>query len=220
MKAIHMADKANIIRILAAVFLICIFFSCNEDSQKKTAKKAPDIVSMKISKPNVPQKTKKVPVSVPVVKPDPKKTKMEPVGGAQEKKNQLPVEQKMAAHYSSAGKIDPFRALVQEKPPEPEPGPGPEPGPPRRLTPLEKVALSQIRLVAVIEMKNQRIAMVQEANGKGYEVSIGTYIGKQRGRITQIKPSSIVVTEPVRDYKGKLSERVRELKLHKNDIGE
>ncbi|MBT7261466.1 MAG: pilus assembly protein PilP, partial [Desulfobacula sp.] len=73
------------------------------------------------------------------------------------------------------------------------------------------------RLVAVIIMKNRQIAMVEEANGKGYEVGIGTYIGKNQGKVYEIKDSSIVIKERVKDYKGRLKERVQEIKLHKID---
>ena len=83
------------------------------------------------------------------------------------------------------------------------------------MTPLEKIGLNQIRLVAVIIMKNRQIAMVEEANGKGYEVGVGTYIGKNQGKVSEIKDSSIVIKELVKDYKGKLKERVQEIKLNK-----
>jgi len=59
--------------------------------------------------------------------------------------------------------------------------------------------------------------MVEEASGKGYEVKIGTYIGKNQGKVFEIRKSSIVVKELVKDYKGRLKERVKEIKLHKLD---
>ena len=66
-------------------------------------------------------------------------------------------------------------------------------------------------------MGKKRIAMVEEATGKGYEVSIGTFIGKNQGKVTEINGSSITVTELVKDFKGKLKEQTQEIKLHKND---
>lgn len=121
-------------------------------------------------------------------------------------------------HYKSQGKIDPFKPLIQEKSDD---APAvKEERPKRILTPLEKIALSQIKLVAVIEMKDRNIAMVEEASGKGYEVSVGTYIGKKSGRITEIKSDRIVIKELVRDFKGRLKEQMQEIKLNKNDDGE
>ncbi len=121
-------------------------------------------------------------------------------------------------HYDSQGKIDPFKPLIQAEPDQPENIP--EKRPARILTPLEKIDLSQIRLVAVIILNKKQIAMVEEASGKGYEVGLGTYIGKNQGRVTEIKNSSIVITELVRDFKGRLKENIQEIKLHKNDNGE
>ena len=119
------------------------------------------------------------------------------------------------AHYDSQGKIDPFKPLIQEKSEDSKPIVDNRPK--RILTPLEKIELSQIRLVGIIIMEKRRIALVEEANGKGYEVGIGTYIGKNQGRVSEIKSSSIVIKELVHDYKGRLKERVEEIKLHKID---
>ena len=57
---------------------------------------------------------------------------------------------------------------------------------------------------------------VIEENDK-WEVGIGTYIGKNQGRISEIRQNSIVVKELIRDYKGRLKEHVQEIKLHKMD---
>lgn len=92
--------------------------------------------------------------------------------------------------------------------------------PKRMLTPLEKMELSQIKLVAVILMEKRQLAMVEEASGKGYEVKIGTYMGKNNGQVSKINQSSIVVKEYVKDYKGKLQARFQEIKLQKKESGE
>ncbi len=121
-------------------------------------------------------------------------------------------------HYQSQGKIDPFRPLIQETTDDAEVVKANKPK--RILTPLEKIALSQIRLVAVIQTTKKNIAMVEEASGKGYEVTEGTYIGKKQGRIIEIKSDRIVVKELVKDYKGRLKEQIQEIKLNKNSDGE
>lgn len=118
-------------------------------------------------------------------------------------------------HYKSQGKIDPFKPLIQDEPEETVVKE--DKRPPRILTPLEKIDLSQIKLVAVVQMKNKKIAMVEEASGKGYEVGVGTYIGTKQGRITEIKDSSIVVKELSQDFKGRPREFTQEIKLNKFD---
>jgi len=42
-------------------------------------------------------------------------------------------------------------------------------------------------------------------------------MGKNQGRVSEIKDSSIVIIERIKDYKGRLKEHVREIKLHKTD---
>lgn len=128
------------------------------------------------------------------------------------------IESEKLEHYDSKGKLDPFKPLIQEETDLSDNIT--EKRSQRILTPLEKIDISQIRLVAVIIMDKKQIAMVEEASGKGYEVGLGTYIGKNQGKVTEIKDSSIVITELTRDYKGRLKEQIQEIKLHKNDNGE
>jgi type IV pilus assembly protein PilP len=121
--------------------------------------------------------------------------------------------------YEPKSQLDPFMPLIQEK----APGPSEvlEPDKPKRiLTPLEKMSLSQIKLVAVVIGENKKIAMVEEATGKGYEVRIGTYMGKNGGQVVDIQSDHIVVKELVADFKGIVTERFQELKLHKPGNGE
>ncbi len=209
-----MIFKLNTIFFVIIFTFIVLLISC-EEKKETAAPDKPDIVSIKITQPEAnkkpeskkPKQDKKISnSSIKLVKPAlPDKSEQEP-------------EKEIPAHYSASGKIDPFIALIQATPEKPK-GESPKKTD-RILTPLEKIELSQIRLVAVIITRNKRIAMVEEASGKGYEVNVGTYIGRKQGKITEIKNSSIVVKEPVRDYMGKLSERIQEIKIHKDDIEE
>ncbi|WP_299978573.1 pilus assembly protein PilP [Desulfobacula sp.] len=216
-----MMSKSKIILLTLAFCFVFLIVAC-DDQPHATKESAPSVVSGKIiqpviqNKPGKPEKIdKKIELSpknneIPEIKP-----KVEDgVENVHQVSEQEPDRQEKE-HYDSQGKIDPFKPLIQDKPEETMPIV--DKGPKRILTPLEKIELSQIRLVAVIVMKNKRIAMVEEANGKGYEVGIGTYIGKNRGKVSEIKKSSIVITELVRDFKGKLKEQAQEIKLHKID---
>ncbi len=163
--------------------------------------------------------SRKIQLPAAAQKPDQKAQKPLPTADSGKLEPDLPESESLsdvADHYDASGKIDPFKALIQDIPETVEAAI--EKKPERLLTPLEKIELSQIRLVAVIITEKKRIAMVEEASGKGYEVGVGTYIGRRDGVITQIKDSSIIVKEPVRDFKGRLSERIQEIKIHKNDI--
>ncbi|WP_457552371.1 pilus assembly protein PilP [Desulfobacula sp.] len=182
-----------------------MILSCNDQPQT-VRKSAPSVISGKIFQPLVQNKVKKDELN-------PKNNKSLSTESIPQVLKQKK-DNKKNEHYDSRGKIDPFKSLMQEKSEE---LPQVDQRPKRMLTPLERIGLSQIRLAAVIMMKNRQIAMVEDANGKGYEIAIGTYIGKNQGKVSEIKDSSIVVKELVKDYKGRLQERLQEIKLHKID---
>ena len=219
-----MVSKSNIILLTIAGCFIFLIVAC-DDQPHETKKSPPDVVSGKIIQPviqNKPEKPKKIDKEI---KLNPKKDQIpetdlkveDSVADAQpvlEQEQEIESVRQEKEHYDSQGKIDPFKPLIQAKS---ETMPFFDKDPERILTPLEKIELSQIRLVAVIIMKNKRIAMVEEAGGKGYEVGIGTYIGKNRGKVSEIKKSSIVITELVKDFKGRFTEQAQEIKLHKID---
>lgn len=115
--------------------------------------------------------------------------------------------------YNPEGKIDPFVPLFKE-----EQVALPTKEKKRRranLTPLEKVDLSQLRLLGVILAPSGNRAMVSEVNGKGYVVTVGTYMGIASGRVVEILSDRIIVEEEVENILGKISLRKRELKLQK-----
>lgn len=217
-----MIYKLKIIFLALVVGLIFLVVACDDKSQLKN-KSTSNTVTGKISQPINKNKIKKdannTELNLKKKLSSTKKSKAEAEIKIEDQLPEQKQEQKIVKkendHYDHKGKIDPFKPLIQEKPPEVQSVVDNRPK--RILTPLEKVDLSQIRLVAVIIMKNRQIAMVEEASGKGYEVGIGTYIGKNQGRVSEIKESSIVVKELFKDFKGRLKERIKEIKLHKID---
>ena len=197
-------SKISFLAVSIGLAILCI--ACNDQASKPSA---PEVVSGKISPPVHQEPTAPVELKTEI----PSQAMPEANNEGQIEGSSL-IEEK-AEYYDAKGKIDPFLPLIQEKIEEPQPVA--DDSPQRILTPLEKIELSQIRLVAVIIMEKKRIAMVEEATGKGYEITIGTFIGGNQGKVTEIKDSSIVVTELVKDFKGKLKEQTQEIKLHKND---
>ena len=116
--------------------------------------------------------------------------------------------------YDPEGRIDPFAPLfkreqvvtvVKEKKKQ-------RPG---HLTPLEKVDLSQLKLLGTILAPSGNRAMVTDASGKGYVVTVGTYMGIASGRVVEILNDRVIVEEEVENILGKISLRKRELKLQK-----
>ncbi len=209
-----MIYRLKIIFLLLVLGLCLMIVACEDKSQIQK-KSTSHTISGKISQPVVKTALKKD-VSKKNLSPQKELNAKTKISSPETKIEDKLIEQKESEHYDSKGKIDPFAPLIQEKSPEVD-KPVVDNRPKRILTPLEKIELSQIRLVAVIIMKNRSIAMVEEASGKGYEVGIGTYIGKNQGKVFEIRKDSIVVKELVKDYQGRLKEQVKEIKLHKLD---
>ena len=119
------------------------------------------------------------------------------------------------AVYDPTGKTDPFVPLFQEKPVLPQKKTR------RRIprTPLERIALSQLKLTAIILAPSGNRALVQEASGKGYVIRNGTYIGLDGGKVVEIERGRVIIEEEIEDIVGKLTKRKQELKLAK-PVGE
>ena len=123
-----------------------------------------------------------------------------------------------AGGYSPAGKVDPFLPLFEEKPAAPdETGDAQKQKKKRRmpLTPLERVDLSQLKLVGIIQAPSGNKALVEEASGKGYIIKKGTFIGIHAGRVLEIQKDRVVVEEEVENVLGQFTLETKELKLQK-----
>ena len=118
----------------------------------------------------------------------------------------------LPAFYDPTGKIDPFEPLFKEKAVTVA-----KKKRKRRIprTPLERIDLSQLKLVGIIMASSGNRALVEEANGKGYVIKKGTYIGTSSGKVVKIKKEKVIVEEEFEDAFGKIEVRQREIKLPK-----
>jgi Tfp pilus assembly protein PilP len=82
-------------------------------------------------------------------------------------------------------------------------------------TELEKIDLSQLKLVGIILASNGNKALVEESNGKGYVIKKGTYIGTNTGKVVQIDNNKVIVAEEFEDYRGNVVLKNTEIKLPK-----
>jgi type IV pilus assembly protein PilP len=114
--------------------------------------------------------------------------------------------------YDPTGKIDPFEPLFKEKSVTVA-----KKKRKRRIprTPLERIDLSQLKLVGIIMASSGNRALVEEANGKGYVIKKGTFIGTSSGKVVKIKKEKVIVEEEFEDAFGKIEIRKREIKLPK-----
>jgi type IV pilus assembly protein PilP len=130
-----------------------------------------------------------------------------------------------ATGYDPTGKIDPFAALVRDEPVTAardveiagEDATATDKKREKRVpqTPLEKIELNQLRLRAIILASSGNRALVEEASGKGYILTTGTYIGKNQGIVTKISKDSVVVEETIENIQGDSITQETELKLPK-----
>ena len=123
-----------------------------------------------------------------------------------------------AGSYRPAGRVDPFQPLFEEKPIVPEDTADAEKQKKKRrmpLTPLERVDLSQLKLVGIIQAPSGNKALVEEASGKGYIIKQGTFIGIYAGRVLEIQNDRVVVEEEVENVLGQFTLEKKELKLQK-----
>jgi len=229
-----------IIIMRSLVFVICLFpllWGCGKQSEPPPK---PKVITKKIiiakKDEAQPQKPKKIVVLKPAakkeaVKPKPVAAKKEAVKPKPEaaqdvSKAKADVSTKKSAasvtattqitpdttdFYNPEGKLDPFASLYREKPVAV--AVTKETIKRRPLTPLEKVDLSQLKLVAIIRAVSGNRALVEEASGKGYVIKKGTYIGTRSGKVGKILPDRIIVEEEVKDFNGKVSVREIEVKL-------
>jgi type IV pilus assembly protein PilP len=129
-----------------------------------------------------------------------------------------PVEAAVFA-YNPEGRIDPFAPLFQQqaavtaKPQEQ----ASEETRQKRLahTPLEKMDISQLKLVGIIQAATGNRALVEDSSGKGYVLTKGTYIGLNAGIVRDILRDKVVIEEEVEDLYGRVSIEEKEIKLQK-----
>ena len=176
----------------------------------------PDVTSKKTAKPKPPVKPKS---DISIARaPTPGATGSKPATAQQaESADSGKAIAKSSAtaqpFYNPKGKIDPFEPLFREKPTVAMVKKKRKKRIPR--TPLEKIDLSQLRLVGIILASSGNRAMVEESNGKGYVIKAGTYVGTNAGKVVKIERDKVIVAEEYEDVLGNVTLRKKELKLPK-----
>ena len=118
--------------------------------------------------------------------------------------------------YNPKGKVDPFVPLLRDESAAVAGAKLKPTGDPKRpKTPLEKIDLGQLKLVAIITALGGNRALVEESSGKGYIIKEGTYIGLNSGKVVGIKADKVLVEEEFEDIYGKTVTQKKEITLPK-----
>lgn len=116
--------------------------------------------------------------------------------------------------YDVRGTLEPFSPLKAKITGDLKGGGLPDTNRPRE--PLEDFPIETLKLVGIFQDKSRLIAQVI-ANGRGYQVKVGNYIGQNFGRVVRIitakNEERIVVKELVKDADDQWVERESELLL-------
>jgi type IV pilus assembly protein PilP len=196
-------------------YIVCIFcffpllWGCEKPSE-------PPLKSKKITKKIVVEKkevqkaTAKPKGTVPADNSN-SKQKLVAEKSPTAKKTKIP---EITDFYNPEGKLDPFEPLFKKE--RVSLAVGKKKIKRRKpLTPLERVSLSQLTLVGIIQAPSGNRALVQETTGKGYVIKKGTYIGTNSGKIVQILKDRIIIEEESEDIYGKVSLIKKPIKLQK-----
>jgi type IV pilus assembly protein PilP len=137
-------------------------------------------------------------------------------GGSQAVSDLVEESRNIAVGYDPAGRFDPFEPLFRD-----ESGTTAVSVSKRKYTkrtpqtPLERVAISQLKLSAIMRTANGNSAIVEDASGKGYVIKKGTYIGLNSGQVVKIDKDNVVIEEEIENITGEFVIQNTELKLQK-----
>jgi type IV pilus assembly protein PilP len=139
----------------------------------------------------------------PVIKPPPK------VAPQEDTSSPAPTSEEERKYvYDPTGKRDPFQPFIATQTPV---SPAGEEIP---VTPLQQYDLSQLKLVAIMVGTGAGKAMVEDAEGKGYIVEKGVYVGRNFGKVKAVLKDRVVIEERYKDYMGQVKTKEIVLQLH------
>lgn len=126
--------------------------------------------------------------------------------------------------YQSAdeGRRDPFEPFYDETAPTSVAGPAGDPKEQARFRDiienrnkeeLEQFELDSLRMVGILEDNSNLWGVIRDQQGTVYRVSVGNFMGRNNGRITEIREDAIELREIVPGTQGQLEERIAFLDL-------
>ena len=185
------------------LLLSCFLWNCTDQQEPP---KAP-VFSTKISAPNKPEPEK----TIAEVKTDASVKAPDSIDTVEEAAS---VAKRI---YEPEERLNPFIPLFRAEREE-VPAEKADQGKRKKRvpqTPLEKISLNQLQLVAIIRASSGNRALVEDNIGKGFIIKNGTYIGLNSGIVTQINADSVIIEEEIENLMGELILQNTEIKLQK-----
>ena len=87
------------------------------------------------------------------------------------------------------------------------------PDPKRRSQPPERFQLGQLELVGTLAGRNRMLALIRDPDRTTHALAAGDYLGRDHGRIVQVRETRIDILEHVEDGHGGWTARPRTLEL-------
>ena len=112
--------------------------------------------------------------------------------------------------YRADNRRDPFRSVIVA---------GEKLAAEGLLHPLQKYAVRDLHLVAIVWGGFGASATLQTPDGKGYTVRTGMTVGNRDGVVKQIKPDHLVIEERYTDLFGERKEETIKMDLHPQQEG-
>jgi len=196
--------KKVVNRLTLVLLVSCFLWNCGD---QKEPSKAP-VISKKISAPSMPDPSNKIEDTQTDT------SAKTPVSTAVAEKEDESVVKRI---YDPKERLNPFIPLFRDENQEVAADQTGKSKRKKRVpqTPLEKISLNQLKLVAIIRTSSGNRALVEDNTGKGFIIKKGTYIGLNSGIVTQINASSVIVEEELENLMGELILQNTEIKLQK-----
>jgi type IV pilus assembly protein PilP len=83
---------------------------------------------------------------------------------------------------------------------------------------LQKYEIDQYVLVGIVWGMDSPLALVEDPEGIGHVMEMGSYVGRNWGRVTQISDNEVVVTEEYRTINGELVVNPIKMQLVTDDL--
>jgi Tfp pilus assembly protein PilP len=130
-------------------------------------------------------------------------------------KTQGDAEQKRDYFYNPNGKVDPFTPLITSAPSIEQATPESNQKKDIPLSPLQKLAIEDFKLAAIITSDKKFTALLEDPAINGFIVTEGMLIGRDGGVIKKILSNSIIIEEEIKNDQGNMEMKIRTLTLKK-----